>query len=92
MSIRALELENSWQIIVSDNGIGFDMNYYHRLFKLFSRLVVVQEFEGTGAGLAIVEKTLDKMNGTIRAESKLGEGAIFCVELQKRKINKEVYS
>ena len=92
MSIRALELENSWQIIVSDNGIGFDMNYYHRLFKLFSRLVVVQEFEGTGAGLAIVKKTLDKMNGTVRAESKLGEGAIFYVELQKRKINKEVYS
>ena len=83
ISIRALELENSWQIIVNDNGIGFDMNYYNRLFKLFSRLVSTQEFEGTGAGLAIIKKTLDKMNGNIRAESKLGEGATFFVELPK---------
>jgi light-regulated signal transduction histidine kinase (bacteriophytochrome) len=83
ISIRALELENSWQIIVSDNGIGFDMNYYDRLFKLFSRLVPIQEFEGTGAGLAIVKKILDKMHGNVRAESKLGEGAIFFVELPK---------
>lgn len=88
ISIRAMELENSWQIIVSDNGVGFDMKYYDRLFKLFSRLVAVSEFEGSGAGLAIVKKVLDKTNGSVRAESKPGEGAIFFVELLK--INQEI--
>lgn len=92
ISIRALELENSWQITVSDNGIGFDMNYYDRLFKLFSRLVTREEFEGSGAGLAIVKKILDKMNGSIRSESKPGEGAIFFVEIPKIKINVEINS
>lgn len=65
---------------VSDNGIGFDMKYHDRIFGLFNRLVRPTEFEGTGAGLAIVKKLIDKIGGHIRAESKPGEGATFFID------------
>jgi len=50
---------------------------------LFNRLVRPEEFEGTGAGLAIVKKVLEKMEGRIRAEAELGSGSKFIVELPK---------
>lgn len=83
ISIRAEELEDCYRIIVSDNGIGFDMKYSERIYGLFNRLVRTEEFEGTGAGLAIVKKILDKIGGSIRADSKPGLGATFYVELPK---------
>ena len=70
-------------ISVSDNGIGFDMKYHDRIFGLFSRLVRQEDFEGTGAGLAIAKKVVEKMGGTIRAESSPGSGAVFHVELPR---------
>jgi hypothetical protein len=82
-SIRAEELAHAWRLVVSDNGIGFDMQYHDRIFGLFNRLVRAEDFEGTGAGLAIVKKVLDKLGGTIRAESQPGQGAAFHVELPK---------
>ena len=66
---------------MADNGIGFDMKYHDRIFGLFNRLVRTSEFEGTGAGLAIVAKLLDKLGGSVRAESSPGEGAAFLIEL-----------
>ena len=69
------------RLAVSDNGIGFDMKYHDRLFGLFNRLVRQEDFEGTGAGLAIVKKVLEKMGGTIWAESSPGAGATFFVQL-----------
>jgi len=69
------------RISVSDNGIGFDMNQHDRIFGLFRRLVPEQDFEGTGAGLAIVKKLVDKMGGRVRAESSPGAGATFVIEL-----------
>ena len=69
------------RVIVSDNGIGFDPKYHDRIFGLFNRLVRHEDFEGTGAGLAIARKLVDKMGGTIRAESTPGAGATFIVEL-----------
>jgi light-regulated signal transduction histidine kinase (bacteriophytochrome) len=83
ISIRAENLENGCRIIVSDNGIGFDMKYSERIYGLFNRLVRAEEFEGTGAGLAIVKKILDKLGGNIRVESQPGLGATFYVELPK---------
>jgi PAS domain S-box-containing protein len=71
-------------IEVADNGIGFDMKYHDRMFGLFDRLVRQEDFEGTGAGLAIVKKLLDKMGGRIWAESAPGAGATFFVELPLR--------
>lgn len=81
LHIKAEALDNSWRLTVSDNGIGFDMKYHDRIFGLFNRLVRVDEFEGTGAGLAIVKKVLDKQGGRVWAESTPGQGSTFFVEL-----------
>jgi signal transduction histidine kinase len=83
ISIRAEESATEWRLVVSDNGIGFDMKYHDRIFGLFNRLVRAEEFEGTGAGLSIVKKVLAKLGGSIRAESQTGEGAAFHVALPK---------
>jgi PAS domain S-box-containing protein len=81
--IAATSLEHAWQVKVSDNGVGFDMKYHDRLFKLFNRLVRMEDFEGTGAGLAIARRVVDKLGGRIWAESEPGHGATFFVELPK---------
>jgi PAS domain S-box-containing protein len=66
---------------VADNGIGFDPKYRDRIFGLFNRLVRQEDFEGTGAGLAIVKKVVDKMQGRLWTESEPGAGATFFVDL-----------
>lgn len=81
VSIKAEMMPGRCQLQVSDNGIGFDMKYHDRIFGLFNRLVRPTEFEGTGAGLAIVKKVLEKMGGSVRAESVLGQGTTFYVEI-----------
>lgn len=81
LTIRAEDSNGICRITVADNGIGFDMKYHDRIFGLFNRLVRADEFEGTGAGLAIVKKLVEKLGGGIRAESAPGQGAAFVVEL-----------
>jgi signal transduction histidine kinase len=69
------------QILVVDNGIGFDEKYLDRIFTVFQRLHKKGEYEGTGVGLAICRKIVDRHSGTITARSKPGEGATFVVTL-----------
>ena len=69
------------EIIVSDNGIGFDEKYAERIFTMFERLHGRGDYEGTGIGLAICRKIAQRHGGDIRARSTPGEGATFTVTL-----------
>lgn len=69
------------EIAVSDNGIGIDPRYQERVFKMFKRLHTHREFDGTGIGLAIVQKAVFRLNGSVRLKSQPGEGSTFYVVL-----------
>ncbi len=71
-------------ITITDNGIGFDEQYREKIFSLFERLNTKDKFEGSGIGLAITKKIIDKHNGTITALSQVGEGASFMITLPAR--------
>jgi len=72
---------SSFRIIVEDNGIGFDDKYAEEIFVVFKRLHSYHEYEGTGVGLSICKKIIDRHNGKITAQSKLNVGSKFIIEL-----------
>ena len=77
------------QLTVKDNGIGFDEKYLDRIFAVFQRLHGRQEYEGTGIGLAVCRRIVDRHRGSITARSRLGEGATFVVTLPVRQSARE---
>jgi signal transduction histidine kinase len=68
------------ELCIRDNGIGFDMKHHERIFEIFQRLHRSEDFAGTGVGLALVRKAMQRMSGRVWAESAPGRGAAFHVE------------
>lgn len=80
----ANSLDLRHRIIVADNGIGFDQKYADDIFVVFKRLHSYHEYEGTGVGLSICKKIVERHNGTIKAISKIDEGTRFIIDFPIR--------
>jgi len=84
IEVGSSDSEKNYIIYIKDNGIGFNSKLSSKLFKPFSRLHHGDQFKGTGAGLAIVDRILRRHNGKIYAESEVDKGAIFYFTLPKQ--------
>ncbi|HEX5889049.1 MAG TPA: ABC transporter substrate binding protein [Pyrinomonadaceae bacterium] len=83
IEVGSKEDSESCVLWVRDNGIGFDMKYHDRIFDIFQRLNGSEDYPGTGVGLAIVRKAMERMGGRAWAESEPGNGATFYLEFPK---------
>jgi len=83
IEIGTEEATDSYVLWVRDNGIGFDMNYHDRIFGIFQRLNPSDKYPGTGIGLAIVRKAMERMGGSAWAISEPGRGATFFLKIPR---------
>lgn len=88
ITIHAEPLENYWQFSVQDNGIGIEKQHQEKIFKIFKRLHTYKEYSGTGIGLSLCKKIIERHGGSIKIESELGKGSKFIFILPNCEENK----
>ena len=87
ISIWLLSEKGKYILKVQDNGIGFDMRYHDKIFDIFQRLHLSESYPGTGIGLALVKKAMQRIGGTSWATSEVGKGSIFYLEFSGEEEN-----